>query len=238
MRNTFRRTRVALLSLSLAVPIVAATNIPTASAAVCHEHAPGTSVSYKTSRQVMVADRTKASTGTWARYEWRGIGKGCWVKVGQKSTARFGSGGVVAAAKRRQGTNTTPAGSFAIKYAFGEGNPGTRMGYRTIKARSVWVNNPRLKDYNRWRENSTLSGRGVGEDLSGYRDRGLYRQAAVIGYNYDRPVRYGRGSGSGIFLHYSSTATGGCVGLTNRTELNRTIAWLDPAKRPRMVIKA
>lgn len=231
------RSPVALLCLSLAVPVLAAQS-PTATAASCPAHAPGTSVHYTTSQQVMVADRTFGSRGTWARYEWRGISKGCWVKVSAASTARFGSGGVVPAARRRQNTNTTPAGNFAIKYAFGEGNPGTRIAYRRITARSVWVKNPRLKDYNRWRENSTLSGRGIGEDLSRYRDRGLYRQAAVIGYNYDRPVRYGAGSGSGIFLHYSSTATGGCIGLTNRRELNRTIAWLDPAKKPRMVIKA
>ena len=40
---------------------------------------PGTSVSADVSQQVMVADRTSGSRGTWARYEWRGAGKG-WVE--------------------------------------------------------------------------------------------------------------------------------------------------------------
>lgn len=57
----------------------------------------------------------------------------------------------------------------------------------------------------------------------------------VIGYNYDRPV-YGKGSG--IFLHYATSYTGGCVGLTSMTELTRTVQWLDPGKNPLIVIKA
>lgn len=110
------RSPVALLCLSFAVPVLAAQS-PTATAASCPAHAPGTSVHYTTSQQVMVANRTSGSRGTWARYEWRGIKKGCWVKVSATSTARSGSGGVVPAARRHQNTNTTPAGSFAIKYA-------------------------------------------------------------------------------------------------------------------------
>lgn len=199
-------------------------------------YAPGTRVAYDSSRQVMVADRTNGTQGTWARYEYL-LGRG-WVKVGSRTTAVFGRGGVVPAAVRRQDTNTTPAGTFGIKYAFGEGNPGTRMPYRTIGARSVWVDRPTLPDYNRWRENGSLDGSGQGEDLSHYRDIGLYRQAAVTSYNYDRPVRRGNGSGAGIFLHYATRWTGGCVGLDNRAELDATIRWMRPDWRPTIVIKA
>lgn len=60
----------------------------------------------------------------------------------------------------------------------------------------------------------------------------MYRQAAVVGYNYDRPVRSGYGSGSGIFLHYATQYTGGCVSIDNMSELTNTIAWLDPKYTP------
>lgn len=63
-------------------------------------------MTYDRSRQVMVADRTNGTRGTWARYEYL-LGRG-WVKVGSRSTAVFGRGGVVPAAGRRQDTNTTP----------------------------------------------------------------------------------------------------------------------------------
>lgn len=114
----------------------------------------------------------------------------------------------------------------------------SRFGYRTISATSVWVDNPKLCDYNRWREKGRVNGYRQGEDLSYYRDLGLYRQGAVISYNYDKPIRYGKGSGSGIFLHYAKRYTGGCVGLDSMTELTNTVRRLDPAKNPRIIIKA
>lgn len=231
------RASLVVLALLAAVPAAVTAPVPAANATACSRYAPGTKVSHQRSQQVMVADRTSGTTGTWARWEWRSQG-GCWVRVDTPAAAKFGRGGVVSAAVRRQHTATTPAGTFDIKYTFGEGNPGTRMAYRTITARSVWVDNPRKWDYNRWRENSTLSGRGIGENLSYYRDIGLYRQAAVIGYNYDKRIRYGKGSGAGIFLHYAPKHTGGCVGLDSQAELRRTIVWLNPAKHPVIVIKA
>lgn len=200
--------------------------------------APGTDVTPLVAQQVMVADRTSGSVGTWARHEWRGIRGGCWVKVGSSAGSHFGSRGVVPAAQRVQGSLTTPAGTFDIKFAFGDGNPGTALPYRVISPRSVWVDEPALPDYNRWRENSTLDGVGIGEDLSRLRDKGFYHQAAVIGFNYDNPIRKGPGSGAAIFLHYSSGPTAGCVGLDNAAEVKSTIAWLDPARHPRIVVKA
>lgn len=91
---------------------------------------------------------------------------------------------------------------------------------------------PSQPDYNRWRESCAAI--GLGEHLIDYGIQ--YRQAAVISYNYTNPVRSGYGSGSGIFLHYPTGPTAGCVGLTNMTELTNALHWLDPAKNPKMVI--
>ena len=198
--------------------------------------APGTSVSADVSQQVMVADRTSGTHGTWARYQWRGSAKG-WVKVSSSGVGSvFGQGGVVPAGQRQQGTGTTPAGTFGVVSAFGVGNPGTTLSYRTIGSCSWWIEDPSQRDYNRWREDCSHLSTSDNERLADYAGS-LYRQAAVLSYNYASPTRYGAGSGAGIFLHYATRYTGGCVGINSHSELTATLRWLDPAKNPRIVIK-
>ncbi|WP_409485256.1 L,D-transpeptidase family protein [Arsenicicoccus dermatophilus] len=217
----------------VARPAAPATTPPTAR----RVYAPGTSISQLDSTQVLVADRVAGTRGTWARWSWNGSR---WVKVNAPAGAVFGRGGVVPAAVRRQGTGTTPAGAFTLVSAFGKGNPGTRMAYRTVTACSWWIQDPRARDYNRWRQScavprATAAG---SERLSTYVASGLYRQAVVVGYNYWNVRRYGSGSGAGIFLHHARRYTGGCVGIDDMAELTATVRWLDPARHPVLVIKA
>lgn len=206
--------------------------------------APGTRVLPSQSQQVMVADRTAGTAGTWVRYEWRGIRTG-WVKVSGTSRAAFGSGGMKPAALRIHGDHSTPVGTFPIIYTFGEKNPGvTGTSYKTITRCSWWIEDQLAADYNRWRESCSVTGRTAqeSESLWSYVTNTTrhYRQAAVIGFNYTQPIHEGNGSGAGIFLHYTPTggSTWGCVGLDNSTELTNTIRWLDAAKNPVIVIKA
>ncbi|WP_245306503.1 L,D-transpeptidase family protein [Acidipropionibacterium timonense] len=183
----------------------------------------------------MVADRTSGTHGTWARYQWQGASKG-WVKVSASGVGSvFGSGGVVDASARRQGTNTTPAGTFSVISAFGVGNPGTKLSYRTIGSCSWWIEDPHQADYNRWREDCSHLSTSANEHLADYAGS-LYRQAVVLSYNYSSPIRYGAGSGAGIFLHYATSYTGGCVAINSHSELDATLRWLDPAQNPRIVI--
>lgn len=196
-------------------------------------YAPGTSVSSATAQQVLVADRASGISGSYVRYEWRGAATG-WVKVGS-SPARFGYGGVKPGSQRVAGDGSTPAGTYRIMETFGVGNPGTRMTYRKVTGCSWWSD--KAATYNRFVEQC---GHNSGERLAAFTTNTTkqYAQTAVIGFNWTNPIRSGKGSGNAIFLHYSTGSTAGCVGLTSRTEMNATVRWLDPTKRPTIVIKA
>lgn len=200
--------------------------------------APGTNVSSKSSQQVIVFDRTSGTHGTYKRYEFKG---GTWVRVGSaKVQAVFGQGGVVAAKKRKQNTRTTPAGNFGVVHTFGAKNPGSTYKYRKITTCSWWIQDVQESDYNRWRESCTKPpkhGAKENERLSAYRSK-LYKNAVVLDYNYKKQDKSGAGSGSGIFIHFATTYTGGCVAVNSQAELAAIVKWLDPKKNPRVIIKA
>lgn len=206
---------------------------PAVRAATPSPYAPGTRLTAKTTRQVLVADRTHGTYGTYARYEWRGASRG-WVRVGT-SPVRFGYGGLKPGSQRVAGDGSTPTGTYPVLSTFGVGNPGTRMPYKRVTRCSYWSDE--RATYNRWVESC---GRRIkGEHLADYTTNatGQYRQAAFIGFNAGaHPRRSGKGSGSAIFLHYTRGTTAGCVGLTNRAEMTATVRWLDPAKNPTIVI--
>lgn len=237
LRASVAALAAAVTAVALGPASPASPALPSAAAAPRPVYAPGTSVSQLQSTQVMVADRTAGTKGTWARYSWNGAR---WVRVNAPATAVFGRGGVVPSAQRRQGTSTTPAGTFSLVHAFGAGNPGTRLPYRRVTGCSWWIQDPGQRDYNRWRESCSVpaSVARSSERLQSYVDSGLYRQAVVIRYNYTTPDRRGAHSGAGIFLHYARSYTGGCVGIDSMSELTATVRWLDPARRPVIVVKA
>ena len=58
--------------------------------------------------------------------------------------ARVGYNGFVRADERRQGTGTSPAGTFAVVSSFGNGtDPGTALPYRTVDRNDWWPYDPR-----------------------------------------------------------------------------------------------
>lgn len=228
--------RRALLSCALVLAPVA-TLAPHATAAQAATRtvspwAPGTHVSYRTSQQVMVARYVSHNRGTYNRYEWRGQATG-WVRVGT-SRASFGYGGVKPGSRRVEGDGSTPLGTYPIMETFGVGNPGTRMTYHRIDRCSWW--SAKGRTYNRFVEQC---GHGSGEHLVDYttNTKKQYLQAAVIGFNWNQVRAPHRGSGSGIFLHYAPGNTAGCVGVMTRSEINATVAWLDPTRHPTIVIE-
>ncbi|UCZ52859.1 S-layer homology domain-containing protein [Bacillus shivajii] len=106
-----------------------------------------------------------------------------------------------------EGDRKTPTGSYAMPFAFGTENPGTKIDYWKITNTSYWISNVNDPQYNTWQERSTSHPHD--EHLIAYRDQ--YKYAIVIDYNMEDPVP---GKGSAIFLHVSnSTPTLGCVSV-------------------------
>lgn len=202
----------------------------------CVYPAPGTSITPDKSTQVLVAHATSTSRGTWARYQWEGCG---WKNVATSSWASFGRNGLRDGSKRSDGDGTTPRGVYPMKETFGQAaNLGSKLPYHQLSSCSVWSG--AAVDYNRYRYQC-----GTSPSIGTYGERmwtyvvnstGQYRQGAVVGFNWDKPIVTGPGSGTAIFVHYSTGSTAGCVGLNSRTEIEQMIAWMDPKQRPTIVI--
>jgi len=164
--------------------------------------------------------------------------------------ARVGRNGFSPGERRRQGTSTTPAGTFAIPWAFGtRADPGTALPYRVVDRDDWWPYDPRdPATYNVWqpRRPRTAGWRtSWAEDLSSYGRQ--YRHAAVIDYNLPTGIHTAGGEmvagapadtrrGGGIFLHIDRPgATTGCVSVV-QADLERVLRWLDPAQHPVIVM--
>ncbi|MGG2464079.1 L,D-transpeptidase family protein [Streptomyces sp. RGM 3693] len=177
-----------------------------------------------------VAPRAGATTGTLAWWDRRG---GKWVVAGS-APARFGAKGLVEGGKRRQGTDTTPAGLYDLPYGFGikAAPSGTSAPYRRVNRNSWWCQDNRSRAYNRWAEPLPADCRAAeSEHLADYGTQ--YAHALVIGFNYNKPVR---GRGAGIFLHVNGrAATSGCVSAP-ADAVRRILAWAKPRQRPHIAI--
>ena len=102
----------------------------------------------------------------------------------------------------------SPTGSFSVTEAFGLGNPGTKLPYRTLNPRSRWGGNPWTATYNKYHESSSWV--GYDENMWWFASGGYYRQGAVINYNRPNIVQ---DAGFAIFLHMNKVPTAGCISL-------------------------
>jgi L,D-peptidoglycan transpeptidase YkuD (ErfK/YbiS/YcfS/YnhG family) len=176
---------------------------------------------------------------------------GRWRRVGDGVAARVGRRGFVLAEQRRQSTGTSPAGTFGLVSAFGNGpDPGTALPYHAVDRSDWWVYDPRdPSTYNVLQPRRVATSawrRSWAEDLSGY--GGQYRYVAVLDFNLPVAVTTAADGqrvatqpadtrlGGGIFLHVSGPgATAGCVSV-RRATMRRTLRWLDPAQHPVIVM--
>ncbi|NUS12077.1 MAG: L,D-transpeptidase family protein [Streptomyces sp.] len=155
------------------------------------------------------------------------------------AAGRVGSAGVVDGATRRQGTYTTPSGTYTLTEGFGLLPDRTAMPYRQVAADDWWVEDPRSAYYN-----SLHSARGADFPLTEAGDRGSerlaghpvpYAEALVVDFNR-RPAVPGRGAG--IFLHVNGRgATAGCVSVP-RAVMDRVMSWVRPSAHPRIAVGA
>jgi L,D-peptidoglycan transpeptidase YkuD (ErfK/YbiS/YcfS/YnhG family) len=149
---------------------------------------------------------------------------------------RIGYGGLVRPGKRRQGSGTTPLGTYGLPWAFGTGprGEGWRLRYREVRRGDFWVQDNASAYYNRYRNQAQGGFRwwlpgsdpNSSERLTDFGSQ--YRIAVVTDFNR-RQVRH---RGAGIFLHVNGAgATAGCVSAP-RVFLQKLMRVLDPERVP------
>src|SRR3954470_18843947 len=163
---------------------------------------------------------TRATTRTYERVgaHWRIVRRAMPTRVGRSGLSR--------PTRRHSGDGTTPIGNYGFEYGFGSrSDPGmTGFKWRSLSGPSdCWSGTQRK--YNRWVRRTPCAR----QDEALWPNAGLaYRYAAVIDFNYRRPV-YGRGSG--IFLHVMKNGpTAGCVSL-RESDLVSVLRWMRPGVR-------
>jgi len=165
---------------------------------------------------------------------------GPWEARRQVADGRIGYGGLVRAAYRRQGSGSTPLGTFRLPWAFGHHarEDSWRLRYREVRRGDYWVQDNASAYYNRYRNKSQggfrwwlpTSDPNSSERLMSFGRQ--YEYAVVTSFNHDQ-VRY---RGSGIFLHVNGRgATAGCVSAP-RWFLRYLMRVLDPERRPVVAI--
>jgi L,D-peptidoglycan transpeptidase YkuD (ErfK/YbiS/YcfS/YnhG family) len=230
--TTARRLAVLVLTVLLALTVAPATTAEAATVrldGVTVVLQPGTS-------QVITVNRT---TSWHARVTfWRRTTSG-WQAVLRSTNGRIGYGGLVVGTKRRQGTGTTPLGSYRLLGSFGTHAraSGWDLPYRRIRAGDYWVEDNQSAYYNRYRNKSQggfrwwlKSGENTSERLADFPTQYEY----VVNTDFNRTqVRH---RGAGIFLHVNGHgATAGCVSAP-RAFMRSAMVRLDPARVPVIAI--
>jgi L,D-peptidoglycan transpeptidase YkuD (ErfK/YbiS/YcfS/YnhG family) len=169
---------------------------------------------------------------------WRRTSSG-WHKVKQTSDGRTGSGGLVVGTRRKQGTGTTPLGSYRLISSFGtHARSGSwNVPYRKIRSGDFWVQDNQSRFYNRYRNKSQggfrwwlKSGPNTSERLTDFRKQ--YEYAVNTSFNQGQ-VRH---RGAGIFLHVNGKgATAGCISVP-RAFMRSMMFYLSPSRRPVIAI--
>lgn len=133
---------------------------------------------------------------------------GVWTTV-TTTTGRAGTAGFAEPGKKREGDGKTPTGSYTLTEAFGMGDPGTKLPYRTLHATGdCWGSTPGQRTYNEYYSGTCGA---ADEDLSATMRGGAYHQVVVIDYNRPKAVP---GKGSAIFFHVGGvTPTSGCISI-------------------------
>jgi L,D-peptidoglycan transpeptidase YkuD (ErfK/YbiS/YcfS/YnhG family) len=232
-----RAERARLASLAaLAAANHARAGAPTASAGSAPSFAFPVPVTVGSARQVI----TVAANGSYATVTAWQLADGRWVEELRTTAARVGANGVVPAAERHQGTNTTPGGTFTLTQAFGiDANPGTRMPYHLVQSDDWWVEDNNSAYYNQMRTSqqggfdTSLPESNVNGSEHLITHTVTYQYAVVIDFNRWPAIRY---KGAGIFLHVNgSGSTAGCVSVPLATMV-ALLRWLNPAMSPRIAI--
>ncbi|MBA3743785.1 L,D-transpeptidase family protein [Sporichthya sp.] len=143
----------------------------------------------------------------------------CTFKRVLKVDGRVGYNGISNGLTRRQGSGTTPSGTYTMTESFGNSpRPATALSYHRVKTGDYWVQDQNSAFYNTLRNSglggflASTTGSNGSERLLDYTTQ--YAHSVVINFNR-APERRTVGRGSGIFLHVNGRgATAGCVSIT------------------------
>jgi L,D-peptidoglycan transpeptidase YkuD (ErfK/YbiS/YcfS/YnhG family) len=183
--------------------------------------------------QVVTVDHTR---GTRARVSlWRLTGEG-WKRQLTTANGRTGFGGLVDGDRRRQGSGTTPLGTYGLTSTFGThaADPRAALPHHRIRRGDHWVQDNASRFYNRLRNQRDGGFRwwlppsdpNSSERLTDYRRE--YEWSIVTDFNVEQ-VRH---RGSGIFLHVNGRGpTAGCVSAPRRF-VRSLVRLLDLARVP------
>lgn len=156
----------------------------------------------------------------------------CTFKRVLRVDSRVGYNGIGNGLTRRQGSGTTPSGTYTMTETFGNNpRPATAMPYHRVMPGDWWVQDQNSLFYNE-RRNQMLGGflarTSHGERLIDYQKQ--YAYSVVVNFNR-APDTKRIGRGSGIFLHVNgSGATAGCVSIT-KSQLRTLMGYLKPGDR-------
>lgn len=162
---------------------------------------------------------------------------GVWTPVADLTDlpGHVGKNGVVH--DRRRNTETTPAGLWALGFAFGNSPrpEGMTWPWRDVTPNTDWVCDEASPYFNTWQERGDPDKIPWSEDVEHLEDYPTqYAYACVIEYNTP-PGEVVPDRGCAIFLHCSTGPTGGCVGLEPRAMI-AVLQWLDPEQNPHILI--
>ncbi len=180
-----------------------------------------------TSQMITVNAPTSTST-TATVTAWQRGSDGQWRVAIPAMGAHVGGAGVGHAT---EGSDHTPAGTFALTQAFGrQTNPGTKMPYFKTDTLDWWDENPASPTYN-LHVRQTNSPGAASENL--YNSGSVYDYVVNMDYNMARVP----GAGSAFFLHVTDgTPTAGCVAVA-RSGMVAILKWLNPALHPYISIR-
>ena len=206
------------------------------------------------SQQVIVVVGKSRTSSYSTVYTYQKGSDGVWRAKFAAMPGRNGRAGWVWGSQRVQNTGTSPMGTYRITTSFGlKPNPGTKVAYRLVDGNDYWVGDsydPRT--YNLFEPYASAKRTWrifQAERLATYPTQ--YEYAAVIDFNrpaassvtwnstyseYVTSKSVNATRGSAIFVHINGAgSTAGCVSLS-RTNMIDVLRWLDPAKKPRIVM--
>jgi L,D-peptidoglycan transpeptidase YkuD (ErfK/YbiS/YcfS/YnhG family) len=140
--------------------------------------------------------------------------------------------------QKREGDGKSPAGIFALRYAFGyeaaEKVPGIKMPYLQCTRSLECVDDPKSSHYNEILDRPTNAPADWHSSEKMLMTNGQYRYGIVIGHNASPAVP---GAGSCVFMHIwlgPGIGTSGCTAM-RQGDIESLLGWVDVRDNPVLI---